>query len=106
MGAQTGHEGVEVGGVGDKVAVPERHVEGGVLAAHERQCANTVLAPERERYQQKRPALAIAGDGDAGLGVIADTDLALPGLEKIEALIGRRDVLLGFEAAPDRLRRY
>ena len=59
--------------------------------------------PKRERQQQQRPALGVIGDDDEGREVLARSDLPLPGLEEIEALIGRGELPLSFEAAPDRL---
>ena len=37
--------------------------------------------------------------------MFAGADLALPGLQEIEALVRRRDMLLGFKSPPNRLRR-
>ena len=42
-----------------EIAVPQRHVEGRMLAAHETGAARAVGLPERERQQQQRPALGI-----------------------------------------------
>ena len=94
---------IEVGKrcAGGKIAVPQRHVEGGMLAAHEAGGTNALLAAERERQQQQRPALGIVRDDDEGRAALARSDLALPWPEKIEALI--RGGELPFEAAPDRL---
>ena len=75
------YQRVEIGrgGAGGKIPVPQRHVEGGVLAAHEAGGANAVLVPERERQQQQRPALGVIGDDDEGPKALAFADLALPG---------------------------
>ena len=89
--------------VGGEFPVPQRHVEGGVLAAHETRGANAVLVAERERQQQQRPALGIMGDHDEGAMTLARADLPLPGAEEIEALIRRGELLDVFEAAPDGL---
>ena len=74
-----------------------------MLAAHETSGANAVLMPERQRKQQQRPAFGVIGDDDEGPKVLALSDLPLPGAEEIEPLIRRREMLLIFEAAPDRL---
>jgi len=71
------------------------------FAAHEAGGANAVLAAERERQQQQRPALAVVGDHDKGLETVALSDQPLPVPEEIKALIRRGE--LRFEAAPDRL---
>jgi hypothetical protein len=63
-------------------AVPQRHVEGRMLAAHEVCDIHAVPAPERE--QQQRPALGVGG-------------------EEVKPLIGSVGLLLLFEFAPDRL---
>ena len=62
-----------------------------------------MFMPERERQQQQRPAFGVIGDHDEGLTALARSDLALPGAEEIEPLVGRGELLLIFEAAPDRL---
>ena len=101
--AQSRKQRVEVGRrcAGGKIAVPQRHVEGGMLAAHEAGGTKAELAAERERQQHERPALGIVRDDDKGRQALARSDLALPGTEKIEALI--RGGKFPFEAAPDRL---
>ena len=68
---------VEIGGAGRRgeIPVPQRHVEGGVLAAHEARGANAVLVAERERQQQQRPALGVMGDHDEGAKTLARADL-------------------------------
>ena len=86
-----------------KIPVPQCHVEGGVLAAHETGAANAVLVAERERQQQQRPALGVVSDNDEGQNVVALSDMPLPGTKEIESLIGRVELPPGFEAAPDRL---
>jgi hypothetical protein len=82
-------------------AVPQRHVEGRMLAAHEVCDIPAVPAPERE--QQQRPALGVGGDHDEGAKAVAIADLALPGREEVKPLIGSVGLLLLFEFAPDRL---
>ena len=100
------HKRVEVGGgyAGGKFPVPQRHVEGGVLAAHETGSANAVLTPEHKGKQQQRPTFGIIGDDDEGQEVLALPDLPLPGAEKIEPLIRRGELPRTFEATPDRFR--
>ena len=83
--------------------VPQRHVEGGVLAAHEARGANAVLVAERERQQQQRPALGIMGCYDEGTMALARADLPLPGTEEIETLIRRGKLCDVLETAPDGL---
>jgi hypothetical protein len=92
------------GGAGGEFPVPQCHVEGHVLAAHEGCGADPVFMPERKRQQQQRPAFRIVGDDDEGLNVFACTDLQLPRGKKVESLIGCREMPLIFQAAPDRLR--
>ena len=46
-----------------------------MLAAHEGRRANPVLMPERQRQQQQRPSLDIAGDDDEGLDVFTRADM-------------------------------
>ena len=87
-----------------KIPVPQRHVEGGVLAAHETCDANAVRLAERERKQQQRPAFAVIGNNDEGPKALALSDQLLPGAKEIEPLIRRGEMLLMFEAAPDRSR--
>jgi hypothetical protein len=74
-----------------------------MLATHETSGAKAVLMPERERKQQERPALGVGGNNDEGSKTLAFPDLALPGRKKIKPLVRRGEVLLIFEAAPDRL---
>ena len=74
-------------------AVPQRHVEGRVLAAHETCGANAVFMPQRQRQQQQRPAFGVVGDDDEGQKVFAGSDLPLPGAEEIEPLIRRGEML-------------
>ena len=95
---------IGIGGRRGKVAIPQRHVEGGVPAAHEGRHANAVVAPKRKRQQQQWAAFGVIADDDEGREALALADLALPAAEEIEVLIGRRAISLGFEAAPDRFR--
>ena len=62
-----------------EIAVEQRHVEGGMLAAHEAGAARAVGVPEREREQQQRPAFRVVGDHDEGNEAFALADLPLPG---------------------------
>src|ERR1700737_1395416 len=88
---------------GGKIPVPQRHVEGGVLVTHETGGANAVSMPERERQQQQRPMFRVVGDNDERQNALTLSDLPLPGAKEIEPLIRRGELLLIFEAAPDRL---
>jgi hypothetical protein len=94
---------INAGRVGGKIPFPQRHVERGVLTTHETRDANAVLLPERERKQQQRLALDVIGNDDERPKVLALADQPLPGAEEIETLIRGGEVLLIFEAAPDRL---
>jgi hypothetical protein len=49
-----------------EIAVEQRHVEGGMLAAHETGATGAVGVPERERQQQQRTAFRVIGDHDEG----------------------------------------
>jgi hypothetical protein len=85
-----------------KIRIPQRHVEGGVLAAHEGRDTDAMAAPEREWQQQQRPALGVVGDYDEGRDMIAAADLVLPDRKQIETLIGRRKPVAALEHPPDR----
>ena len=90
------------GGVGGKLPVPQRHVEGGVLATHETSDAKAKSLFERERQQQQRPTFGVIGDDNEGPETLTFTDLQLPGAQEIEPLIRRGELLLIFQTAPDR----
>src|SRR6185437_8888158 len=96
---------IGAGGVAGEFAVPQRHVEGGMLAAHEARCAHAVFVPQRQRQQQQRPAFAVAGDDNEGRKVFAHARLRLPGAEEIEPLIAGGEMPGAFERAPDRFGR-
>ena len=100
------HQCVEIGfgRGGGKILAPQRHVEGGMLAAEKSRDARAALALYAERQQQQRLAVLVVGDDDERPDAFAFADLALPCREKIETLI-RRGKLVGlFEAAPDGFR--
>ena len=63
-----------------------------------------MLVPQRERQQQQRPTVGVIGNDDEGPKVFAFSGLTLPCGEEIETLIRGGEMLLIFEAAPDRLR--
>ena len=86
-----------------EIPVPQRHVEGGVLAAHEPGGANAAAVPQCKRQQQQRPMLGVVGDNDERPKTLARTDLPLPGFKEIEALIRRKELPVVFESAPDLL---
>ena len=70
MLAQRRKQRVEIGD-GDlrcELGVPQAHVEGRVLAAHEAGRAHAVALAQRERQQQERLALGVAGNDDEGTG--------------------------------------
>jgi hypothetical protein len=62
------HQRLEIGAgrLRGEFAVPQRHVEGRVLAAHEARGAYAVFMLQRQRQQQQRPAFGVAGDDDEG----------------------------------------
>ncbi len=97
---------IEIGrrGGGREIPLPQRHVEGRMLAAHEAGDTDAVFGSCHERQQQQRPPLDVAGDDNAGLKIVSGSDVLLPGRQKIEPLIGRRE-LGRLEAAPDRFGR-
>ena len=74
-----------------------------MLAAHEVCDIDAVPASERQREQQQRPVLRIAGDHDEGANAVAFADRALSGREEVEPLIRGVELLPFFEFAPDRL---
>src|SRR5947209_16419805 len=84
--------------------MPQRHVEGRMLAAEKPCDPRAVLAPRPQRKQQQRPAFPVIGDNDEGPDAFARPDLTLPCDEKIETLIRRAKLTGLFEGAPDRLR--
>ena len=88
-------------GAGGEIAVPQRHVEGRMLAAHETGDADAIFTERGQRQQRQRTALGIAGDHEKGGRALAFTDLALPGGEEIETLIGRMSDVAAFELTPD-----
>ena len=87
-----------------EIAVEQRHVEGGMLAAHETGAARAVGVSEREREQQQRTAFRVVGDHDKGNETFALADLALPRTKEVEPLIGREGGLRTFQLAPDAFR--
>jgi hypothetical protein len=87
-----------------EIAVEQRHVEGGMLAAHETGATGAVGVPERERQQQQRTAFRVIGDHDEGDEAFALADLPLPGAEEVEPLIRREGGLSRLPAAPDAFR--
>src|SRR5918992_3031164 len=80
------YEAVEIGlrcACGE-IAVEQRPVEGGMLAAHETGAARAISVPERERKQHQRTAFRVVGNDDEGNEAFARADLPLPGAEEIE----------------------
>ncbi len=63
-----------------------------------------MFVPERKGKQQQRAAFRVTRDYDIGLKMLAVPGLPLPGGEKLEPLIRRRQMLWVFEATPGRLR--
>ncbi|MGY4371284.1 Mrp family chromosome partitioning ATPase [Bradyrhizobium sp. LB1.3] len=107
MLAQGRKQHVEIGD-GDlrcKLGVPQAHVEGRMLAAHEAGRAHAVVLAQRERQQQERPMPGVAGNDDEGAGAFVFADQALPGTQQVKSLIGREEVTGLLEGAPDRLGR-
>src|SRR5436190_12670695 len=98
-GHQRGHVGFA--GSSGEIAIPQRHVEGRMLAAHETCDMDAVLAEGSEREQRERTPLGVVSDSDAGRRAFAGADLALPCGEEIEALIGRVGGVAAFQLAPD-----
>ena len=80
-----------------EIAIEQRHVEGGMLAAHETCATRAVGVPERERQQQQRTPLCVVGDHDEGNETFALADLPLPGTEEVEPLIRREGGLRAFQ---------
>ena len=87
-----------------EIAVEQRHVEGGMLAAHETGATCAVGVPEREREQYQRTAFRVVGDHDKRNEAFALADLSLPGTEEVEPLIRREEGLRAFQLAPDAFR--
>jgi len=92
------------GCLGGKIPVPQRHVKGRVLAAHEAGEPNPIFLTKRERHQQQWPTVGVVGDNDERQKSLALTDLPLPRSEEIESLEGRREMLRSLKAAPNCLR--
>ena len=67
--------------------------------------AHAMRVAERQRQQQQRPAFSVIGDDDERTKTLALAGVALPGAQKVEALIGGGKLRRGFEGAPDRLGR-
>ena len=88
-----------------EIAVEQRHVEGGMLAAHETGATRAVGVPEREREQHQRTAFRVVGDHDKGSEAFALANLPLPGAEEVEPLIRREEGLRAFQACARCLRR-
>ena len=84
-----------------EIAVEQRHVESGMLAAHEAGATRAVGMPECEREQQQRTALGVVGDDNKGSKAFALADLTLPGIEEVEPLIWREGGVRAFQLAPD-----
>ncbi|MHC2609136.1 hypothetical protein ACVMGF_000209 [Bradyrhizobium diazoefficiens] len=105
MLAQRREQCIEIGGDGlcRELGVPQSHVEGRMLAAHEAGRAHPVTLAQRERQQQERRMFGVAGDHDEGARALAAADQPLPGAEQVEALVGREEVAALLEGAPDRL---
>jgi hypothetical protein len=66
------------GSSANELGVPQPHVEGRVLAAHEAGRAHTVALAQRERKQRKRRLLGVAGDHDEGTDAFAFPDRSRP----------------------------
>jgi hypothetical protein len=71
-----------------EVAAPERHVEVRVLAAGKAGDAERAERLCHQRKQHDGPALGVACEHRQRLCAEADADVALPGIDEIEALIG------------------
>src|SRR5205809_4044796 len=87
-----------------EIAIEQRHVEGGMLAAHETGATRAVDMLEREREQHQRTAFRVIGDHYKGNEAFALADVPLPGTEEVEPLIWRERGLRAFQAAPDAFR--
>ena len=107
MITQSGKQEFEIANAGARRerAVHQRHVEGGVLAAHEARDPRPERVRQRQRQQQQRLLLGIASDDDEGRRLLAGADLVLPRGEQVEALVGRRDVVGCLENASGRFGR-
>ncbi len=81
---------VGLAGAGCEVALPQRHVEGDVLAAEIARDPHAVLLPGAERQQQQWLIFGIVGGDDEGPEAFLFADMGLPGELEIEALIRRR----------------
>ncbi|MEH2597281.1 hypothetical protein V1278_004194 [Bradyrhizobium sp. AZCC 1577] len=84
-----------------EIAIEQRHVESGMLAAHETGAARAISVPECERKQRQRTAFRVVGNHDEGNEAFARADLPLPGAEEVEPLIRREEGLPTFQVAPD-----
>jgi hypothetical protein len=73
-----------------------------VLAAHEAGAARAIDVLERERKQHQRPAFSVVRDQDEGVETLMRADIALPGVDEIEALVRCAGLPGVFQPAPDR----
>ena len=87
------------------VAAPQSEIEIGVLGTEEFDDAERphLLAPERPDEDRLAGGVETGDDERRDSGVAAD--VALPGGEQIEALVGRRERTAVLETSPERLRR-
>lgn len=74
-----------------KFALPESHIEGRVLAAHEARDICAVLTAGDKREDEQRLAAGVISDHDERLSAFMFSDCLLPGVEEFKALIGRRE---------------
>src|SRR5436305_14715992 len=85
-----------------EIAPPQRHVEGDMLAAREARDRHSERALDHKRQQGDRRGCFIVCDDDAWLQLETLADVALPGREKIIALVRRRNTFRALKALPDR----
>jgi hypothetical protein len=84
-----------------EIPIPQPHVEGRMLAAHETGDANAVSLAERQWKQRQRHVLPVVSHNDEGMLAFACSGLLLPGTKEVKPLIGSKKMLLIFEAPPN-----
>lgn len=73
-----------------------------MVATHEARATHAEGCLQHERQQDQRSGVVITGDHEKRRKPRALTDLALPGSEKIEPLVGCSGMIRTLKTAPDR----
>jgi hypothetical protein len=101
--AYRGEENIEIGAASHRgeIPIPQRHVEGGMLAAHEAGGANTSDLIEDEWEQEQWRAVTVIGHDHERLKPGPRSDKLLPWTKEVEPLIWRGKVMMMFQPSPD-----